>query len=77
MGRFRALSIDLLLLRLRSLEAVDVRPELYDLVEQVRGFAFPVRHCFCGVCVPRRELVGRMLAAAQTYFELIEREGGE
>jgi hypothetical protein len=33
------------------LQAIDIRPELHDFAEQVRGFLLPVRHCFLSIGV--------------------------
>jgi hypothetical protein len=52
----RPLCINLLFALLRSLKTIDIRPELDDFSEEVRGLLLPVGHCFLGVGVARREL---------------------
>lgn len=51
-----AAGIELLLLQLRRIEAVDVGPELDDFAEEIGGFAFPVAHCTGRVGVAGGEL---------------------
>lgn len=51
-----SIGINLLLLSLRSLKTVYIGPELDNLVQNIRGFAFPVSHGFRRVWVARGEL---------------------
>lgn len=51
-----SIGINLLLLSLRSLKTVDIGPELDNLVQNIRGFAFPVSHGFRQVWVAQGEL---------------------
>jgi hypothetical protein len=46
-----ALRIDFVFVGLRGVERVDVGPEFDDLAEEIRRFAFPIRHGFLSVGV--------------------------
>ncbi len=58
--------INILLLYLRCLQTVNVRSKLDDFAQEIRRFAFPVRHRFGGVWMSRGKLVAPMLVILYT-----------